>query len=100
MERIWNRDTGKARNARTREVPLLLYSKASKPLSKKSPRQYYAVGVEAAVAGSGAAKSIGPSGVGGVGRKHGWREAGTGFSLFLFLYRIGRSKNFLLRCLA
>ena len=30
-------------------------------------------GVEAAVSGSGAAKSISPSGVGGVGRKHGWR---------------------------
>lgn len=29
-------------------------------------------GVEAAK-GSGAAKSISPSGVGGVGRKHGWR---------------------------
>lgn len=30
-------------------------------------------GVEAAVSGSGAAKSISPSGVGGVGRKHSWR---------------------------
>lgn len=30
-------------------------------------------GVEATVVGSGAAKSISPSGLGGVGRKHGWR---------------------------